>query len=55
MFTTHDTTIRKRYKNQRDEWASAYSYAPSELFVVMHALSKASEFITELRASDVPF
>ena len=55
-FSTFDVTVRKRYRNQRDEWASAYSYAPSELYVVIHAMTKASEYITELRATnDIPF
>ena len=54
-FTTYDLSLRKRYKNSRDnEWTSLYSFAPSETFAAIHALQQATAFVTELRAVEEP-
>jgi len=51
-FTTHDVTVRKRYRDQKDgEWKSLSSFRGSELYAVQHALAQASSWILEARAS----
>jgi hypothetical protein len=51
-FTAHDVTVRKRYRDARDgDWKTLYSFRGSEIYAVLHALSQASAWILEARAS----
>jgi hypothetical protein len=51
-FTAHDVTVRKRYRDpQSGEWKSLHSFRGSEIYAVLHALSQASGWILEARAS----
>ncbi len=51
-FTAHDVTVRKRYRDpQSGEWKSLHSFRGSEIYAVLHALSQASAWILEARAS----
>lgn len=56
-FTTHDVSLRKRYKDASGEWQSCYSFRGSELYAVAHAVTQANAWILETRAahSDCPF
>jgi hypothetical protein len=51
QFTTHEVTLRKRYKDAKDgEWKSASGFRGSELYAVLHAVQQANAWILETRA-----
>src|SRR5437899_1071900 len=54
-FTSHDVTVRKRYKDGQGDWQSAHGFRGSELYAVLHALSQASAWILEARMANAPF
>lgn len=53
-FTTHEVSVRKRYK-VGEEWKSAHSFRASELYAVSYVVRKAEEYILDLRAANCPF
>jgi hypothetical protein len=44
-------TIERRYKDKDGEWKSSNSYGTNELFLVIHVLQKAYEYMLEKRNS----
>jgi len=54
-FTTHEVSVRKRYKNGGGEWATLHSLRASELYALDHTIRRAEAFILDLRAGDTPF
>jgi len=51
-FMAHDVSVRKRYRDpQSGEWKSLHTFRGSELYAVLHALTQASAWILEARAS----
>ena len=51
QFTTHEVTLRKRYKDAKEgEWKSATGFRGSELYAVLHAVQQANAWILETRA-----
>jgi len=55
-FTTHEVTVRKRYKDANGDFQSAHKFRGSECYALQHVIRRAEEFILNLRTTDdIPF
>jgi hypothetical protein len=49
MFTTYSITLKRSYLDKDEQWQTNASFRKHDLPVVMHALSKAYDWILEKR------
>jgi hypothetical protein len=55
-FTTHEVTVRKRYKDANGDFQSTHKFRASELYALEYVIRRSEQWILDARATEaVPF